>query len=97
MKTKPQDSTPVDQRAIERPMQLPDVDRAGCTALRRWREKRGYNQNRMARMLGVSVATYYRYEAGNILNIQRANAIVEATHGAVRYRDLIGGFKPEYA
>ncbi len=91
------DTTRINQRATEHPIQLPPADRAGCTKLRRWREAKGYDGHQAAAYLGVSQATYYRYEAGFIFNIQKANRIVEMTHGKVRYRDLIGGFNPEYA
>ena len=81
----------------EAPLLLPDTDSKGRTALRRWREDRNLDHHQAAARLGVSVATYYRYEAGGVFNIRKANAIVSMTRGKVRYRDLNGGFKPEYA
>jgi transcriptional regulator with XRE-family HTH domain len=84
-------------KMTEMPIELPDVDDEGFTALRRWREDSGITYQQAADMLGVSVATYYRYETGFQLNVHKANRIVRMTHGAVRYRDLVGGFIPEYA
>jgi len=81
----------------DKPLALPDVDDNGFTALRRWRLARHISHQQAANRLGVSVATYYRYEQGFNFNMQKANEIVRMTNGLVRYRDLIGGFIPEYA
>jgi len=82
---------------IERSIQLPDVDENGFTPLRKWRESVGMDHKRAAEFIGVSVATYYRYEAGMKLNMRKANEIVHMTGGKVRYRDLVANFIPEYA
>lgn len=84
-------------RMTELPLSLPDVDEDGHTALWRWRDKRGYSHRQVAGHLGVSTATYYRYEAGMNLCMRKANVIVQLTNGDVRYRDLIADFNPEYA
>ena len=80
-----------------RPIDLPDVDRAGYTSMARWRHRHSMTSKRAAEYLGVSVATYYRYEAGFRVNMNKANAIVRLTNGEVRYRDIVGNFIPEYA
>jgi predicted transcriptional regulator len=84
-------------RKTEAPLRLPDVDENGFTALRRWREDNHISYQTCSQRLGVSTATFYRYEAGLYINIAVANEIVRMTHGAVRYRDLIADFIPEYA
>ena len=81
----------------EKPLDLPAVDGNGFTALRRWRLSHHISHERAASLVGVSIATYYRYEQGFNFNMQKANEIVRMTNGEVRYRDLIGGFIPEYA
>lgn len=84
-------------KLTEKPIQLPALDENGFTPLRRWREDHDMTHKQAARTIGVSVATYYRYEAGFHLNLRKANEIVRMTRGAVRYRDLIADFHPEYA
>jgi transcriptional regulator with XRE-family HTH domain len=84
-------------KMTDMPLMLPDVDEDGHTALWRWRDMRGYSHQQVANYLGVSTATYYRYEAGMNLSMRKANVIVKLTRGAVRYRDLIADFNPEYA
>ena len=84
-------------RLTDKPENLPDIDVNGNTALRRWRASTGMNHKQAARRIGVSVATYYRYEAGMQLNMRKANEIVHMTGGKVRYRDLVANFIPEYA
>jgi DNA-binding XRE family transcriptional regulator len=86
-----------DFKMTERPLMLPDLDENGFTPLRRWREDHGVTYQDAAEKIGVSNATYFRYEAGQHINMFKANEIVEMTHGAVRYRDLIADFNPEYA
>ena len=83
-------------KLIDQPLILPDVNEHGLTALRQWRLDQGITSAALASKLEISVATLYRYESG-MMDITRANNIVKLTRGAVRYRDLIGGFKPEYA
>jgi DNA-binding XRE family transcriptional regulator len=86
-----------DFKMTERPLNLPDLDEDGFTPLRRWREDHNMSHQEAARRLGVSCATFYRYEAGHHLSMWKANEIVEMTSGAIRYRDLIADFNPEYA
>jgi DNA-binding XRE family transcriptional regulator len=84
-------------KLTELPTILPDIDENGFTPLRRWREEHHMNHRRAAELIGVSIATYYRYEAGFSFNMKKANERVRMTRGAVRYRDLIKNFKPEYS
>ena len=84
-------------KLTERPLYLPKVDEHGNTALRRWRLKRKMSYIEAAERIGVSKATYYRYESGEYLTIGKANEIVLMTRGEIRYRDLIGNFNPEFA
>lgn len=84
-------------KLTDQPLHLPDINNQGNTALRQWRHDRGYNPPCLAAQLGISVATLCRYETSGLMSIAKANDIVKLTRGAVRYRDLIGGFKPEYA
>jgi predicted transcriptional regulator len=86
-----------DFKMTERPLNLPDLDENGHTPLRRWREDHNMSHKDAAARLGVSCATFYRYEAGHHINMFKANEIVEMTRGAIRYRDLIADFNPEYA
>jgi hypothetical protein len=81
----------------EQPLRLPEADAEGHTAMYRWRIKSGKTVKQAAEYLGISVATLYRYEAGYTLNMRKANEIVRMTGGAVRYRDMIGNFHPEFA
>lgn len=87
----------VTAKMTETPVVLPDVNEKGFTPLRRWREDHNMSHERAAEILGVSIATYYRYENGQTFNMKKANAIVRMTRGAVRYRDLVGDFLPKYA
>ena len=82
---------------VERSCNIPDTDTKGHTPLRQWRLSRKMSHKQAASFIGVSVATYYRYEGGFSLNMRKANEIVAMTRGKVRYRDLIADFKPEYA
>jgi hypothetical protein len=81
----------------EQPLRLPAVDEDGHTALHRWRIAHRMSYKRAAEIIGVSVPTFYRYEAGFNFNMRKANEIVRMTKGEIRYRDLIGNFHPEYA
>jgi len=83
----------------ELPAAFPPVDENGDTAIKRWREQRGYDCKQAAALLGMSLATFYRYQAGTFgaAGLHKATVIVQITNGKVRYRDLIEGFKPEYA
>jgi len=84
--------------ACEHPRWLPDVDENDMTPLRQWREKHFQgNPKAAAAFFGVSQATLYRYESGNLASMDKVNRIVQATGGQLRYRDLIGGFNPEFA
>jgi len=84
-------------RLMERPLYLASLGADGMTALRRYRAERKLSAKQLADVLGVSIATLYRYEQGELFDISKANEIVRITRGKVRYRDLIGGFKLEYA
>lgn len=84
-------------KLTEKPSKFVDVDENGFTPLRKWRELHHMNYERAAKIIGVSVATYYRYESGFNFNMKKANEIVRMTRGAVRYRDLVADFIPEYA
>lgn len=84
-------------KMTELPLRLPDVDEHGFTALRRWRMDHDMTCRDAADRLGVALATYYRYEGGFYFNMRKANEIVRMTHGAIRYRDLVADFIPEYA
>ena len=83
--------------ATEKPLILPDVNEEGNTVLKQWRLDNDITYKQAASRIGVSVATYFRYESGNMLYIHKCNEIVQMTRGKVRYRDLVGGFKPEYS
>ena len=92
----------ITDKATEKPLRLIDVDENGFTPLRRWREENKVSWRQAARILGVSVATYYRIEAtlsvqDSTIAMRYANSVVRMTHGKVRYRDLIADFIPEYA
>ena len=84
-------------RLTETPLNLLDVDADGFTPLRRWRESSGLTHVQVAERVGVSIATYYRYEHGFNFNMKKANRIVQMTRGAIRYRDLIKDFNPDFA
>ncbi len=85
-------------RLKDKPLILPDLNGQGHTALRQWRLDKGYTGAYVAELLEISPATLYRYEDNSYhLPIAKANEIVKLTRGAVRYRDLVGGFVPAYA
>ena len=87
----------ITSKVTEAPRTYPDTDESGRTALRRWRHKAGLPVKEVASRFGVSVATLYRYEDEGIRSLEIANQIVIATNGKVRYRDLVHGFRPEFA
>lgn len=89
----------VTDQQTEAPLRLPDVDENGHTALRRWRLERGITHDAAADMLGVSVATYYRYESGMVVipKLRLVNQICEMSKGQIRYRDLLPDFREEFA
>lgn len=67
------------------------------TPLRRWRMEQGLEAAQAAKRLGVSLASYYRFESGYVPRVEIANRIVAMTRGDVRYRDIYRTFLPEYA
>jgi hypothetical protein len=78
-------------------LHLPDINDNGHTPLRQWRYDNDLTPKDVSAQLGCSIASLFRYEVGEALTIPTANRIVQLTHGKVRYRDLLGGFRPEYA
>jgi len=84
-------------RLVGAPLELANLDGGGRSPMWHWRTESGRTAKHAAAVFGVSIATYYRYEEGQPLSIRKANLIVAATRGRVRYRDLIANFKPEYA
>ena len=72
-------------------------DENGDPPFRAWRKSNGWDNARTCEVLGVSQATLYRIDSGLRKDIVMANLIVQATRGEIRYRDLIPGFRPEYA
>lgn len=79
------------------PMLLPPADKAGHTALRRWRDNLNWTGTEAAIHFEVSPATYYRYENGTNVTLRKANMIIQRTSGQLRYRDILTDYNPEYA
>jgi len=71
-------------KMTELPIRLPDVDEKGFTALRRRREEHHMSHHDAADRLGVSIATYYRYESGFHFNMKKANEIVRKQNKNLR-------------
>jgi len=77
----------------DRLMTLPDLNEQGMTPLRQYRADRRMHSKPFAEMLGISVATLYRYEESGIRKLSIANDVIQRSGGKLRYSDLMPEFK----